>query len=64
MNPCFKIGAETIFYDMNVKVATGNRFLGAFIGDLSGQNSYVMPKVQKWVGRINVLSNVATAQPQ
>ena len=31
---------------------------------LSDQNSYVTSKVQKWVGHIKVLSDVATAQPQ
>ena len=53
-----------IFYDFSVKVVTGNRFLDGFIGDLSGQNSYVMSKVQKWVGYIKVLSNIAIAQPK
>ena len=64
MNQHFKMEAVAIFSDLNVKVVTGNRFLGGFMGELSDQNSYVLSKVQKWVGHINVLSNVTTTQPQ
>ena len=60
----FKMEAEAKFSNLGVKVVTGNRFLGGFVGDLSDQNSYVTSKVQKWVGHIKVLSDVATAQPQ
>ena len=60
----FKMEAEAMFSNLGVKVVTGNRFLGGFVGDLFNQNSYVTSKVQKWVGHIKVLSDVATAQPQ
>ena len=53
-----------MFYDLGVRVVTGNRFLGGVIGDLSDQNSYVMLRIQKWVGHIKVLSDVAVTQPQ
>ena len=64
MSQHFKMEAEAIFSNLGVKVVTGNRFLGGFVGYLSDQISYVTSKVQKWVGHIKVLSDVATAQPQ
>jgi len=64
VNEHFRTEAETMFSDLGVRVVTGNRFLGGFIGDLSDQNSYVTSKIQKWVGNIKVLSDVAVTQPQ
>jgi len=58
VNEHLKMDSETIFNDLGVKVVTGNR------GDLSDQNSYVMSKVEKWVGHVKVLSDVAVTQPQ
>ena len=43
---------------------TGHRFLGGFIGSQCGRGEYVMSKVRRWVGHVNVLAQVASTQPQ
>ena len=63
VNEHFKTGLRLCFM-IWVSECSGNRFLGGFIGDLSDQNSYVTSKIQKWVGHIKVLSDVAVTQPQ
>jgi len=60
----FKGETEAVFGGLGVRVVTGHRFLGGFIGSLSGRNEYVQSKVHKWAGYINVLADVASTQPQ
>jgi len=64
VNEQFRAEAEAVFRDLGVQVVTGNRYLGGFIGDIPGQNSYITSKVQKWLGHIKVLSGAAATQPQ
>lgn len=45
-------------------MATGHRFLGSFIGSHREREEYVMSKVCRWVGHINVLAEVASTQTQ
>ena len=46
------------------KVVTGHRFLGGFLGSHSGRDEYVMSKVCKWVGYVDVLAEAAVTQTQ
>jgi len=45
-------------------VITGHRFLGGFIGSHREKEEYVVSKVCRWVGHINVLAKAASTQHQ
>ena len=60
----FKGEAEAVFGGLGVHVVTGHRFLGGFIGSLSARDDYVLSKVHRWAGHINMLADVASTQPQ
>jgi len=56
--------AETLFGDLGIKVVTGQRFLGGFIGDESGKDLYVRKKTEQWCDAVEKLSKQALTQPQ
>ena len=56
--------ANAVFGDLGIQVVTGHRFLGGFIGSHSEREEYVVSKVRRWVGHINVLAEAASTQPQ
>ena len=43
---------------------TGYRFLGGFLGSHSERDEYVMFKVRRWVGYVDVLAGTAVTQLQ
>ena len=43
---------------------TGHSFFGGFIGSHSERDEYVVSKVQRWVGHLDLLSEAALTQPQ
>ena len=56
--------AVAVFGDLGVQVVTGHRFLGGFIESRSEKDEYVMSKVRRWVGHLDVLAEAALTQPQ
>ena len=56
--------ATTMFSNLGIKVVSGSRFLGDFIGDHSMADDYVAQKVQMWSDCLQHLSEVAKVQPQ
>jgi hypothetical protein len=56
--------AEAAFDGLGVKIVDGQRFLGGYIGSDEGRDIYVAKKIQDWCGFVDVLSRVATQQPQ
>ena len=60
----FKDKAELLFGEFGVKVVSGSRFLGGYIGDDHGRKEYVKMKVQSWVDSVYCLSDAAKQQPQ
>ena len=60
----FKDKAELLFGEFGVKVVSGSRFLGEYIGDDHGRKEYVKMKVQSWVDSVYCLSDAAKQQPQ
>jgi len=60
----FRGEAEAVFSGLGVQVVTGHRFLRGFIGSLSARDDYVLFKVYRWAGHINVLADVALTQLQ
>ena len=64
IEPKDKAEARTLFDDLGVKVVSGQRFLGSFIGDQEGTCEYVEQKVQLWVRCVEKLAKAAESQPQ
>ena len=52
------------FSELGVKVVTGQRFLGGYVGDRENMEEYVQQQVQKWVHHVEKLTNAAESQPQ
>ena len=56
--------ASELFNDLGIKVVSGGRFLGGFVGESGLAAEFVSSKVQIWSRCIQNLSDVATSQPQ
>ena len=56
--------ARDLFHDLGVKVVTGSRFLGGFVGERSLAADFVSEKVKIWCNCIQQLSDVAIIEPQ
>ena len=64
ISPEFFDEAEHIFKDLGVKIVTGQRFLGGFIGLASDTESWLDEKIRSWVSAVEKLSKVAVDEPQ
>ena len=53
-----------MFSDIGVKVVSGNRFLGGYVGDENGYIEFIEKKVKLWVSCVNSLATAARSQPQ
>ena len=60
----FKDMADSLFSDVGVKVVTGHRFLGGFVGEEDVGVEFVEKKVEFWMLCINCLADAAKSQPQ
>ena len=60
----FKVEAERMFSDVGIKVVSGLRFLGGYIGEDDECELYVKQKIEKWVHCVASLSKAAESQPQ
>ena len=56
--------AFALFSDLGIRVVSGGRFLGGFIGESNLAAEFVSSKVQLWSRCIRKLSDVADSQPQ
>ena len=64
VDPRFKDTAVAMFSDIGVKVVSGNRFLGGYVGDENGYIEFIEKKVKLWVSCVNSLATAARSQPQ
>ena len=66
VNDQWKNEAAAIFgdHDLGIQVVTGHRFLGGFIASHSERDEYIVSKVQRWVGHLDLLPKAALTQPQ
>ena len=64
VGPSLANQATSIFSDLGIKVVSGSRFLGGFVGDCSMASDYVAQKVKMWVDCVKHLSDAAKVQPQ
>ena len=53
-----------MFHPLGVRVVTGHRFLGGFIGSNDDMLAYVSEKVCKWVSNVRMFADIASTQPQ
>ena len=60
----YKSNAEQLFSPLGVSVVCNHRYLGGFIGELTGQASFVRDKVHRWIADVQCLSKIAEKQPQ
>ena len=51
--------AEEHFRGLGIRVVTGHRYLGGFIGDTEAEREWLREKVQGWAESMNVLAGVA-----
>ena len=49
---------------MGMKIVTGIRYLGGFVGDRSAEDSWLEEKVQGWTELVKTLEEVARKHPQ
>ena len=65
VKPEFYQKAVEIFSDTEVNITTeGKRHLGAVVGSESYKQTYVMKKVDEWCKELQLLSRIASIQPQ
>ena len=60
----YRCDAEKLFSSLNVSVVCNHRYLGGFIGDITGQAIFVQDKVCHWIADVKCLSKIAEKQPQ
>ena len=53
-----------MFKQLGIRVVTGRRFLGGFIGGKEDVHQWFKQKIESWVGSVKKISNVAKTQPQ
>ncbi len=64
VHPSFVVEADRMFSDLGIRVVTGGRFLGGFIGDDKSVDDYVRKKIDGWVKCVEKMAGVAAHQPQ
>ena len=64
VHPDFVDKAEEMFKQLGIRVVTGRRFLGGFIGGKEDVHQWLKQKIESWIGSVKKISNVAKTQPQ
>lgn len=64
VKPEFEECARSIFEGTQIHITTGGaRHLGAVIGSREFRDEFVVGKVEKWIGEIELLADIASTQP-
>ena len=56
--------ANEAFDGLGVRLASGNRFLGGFLGGTAEIQDLVLQKVRRWCAHVWLLAAVSISQPQ
>ena len=56
--------AEEHFRGLGIRVVTGHRYLGGFLGDIAAEREWLEKKVQGWKESVQILAGVALKHPQ
>ena len=52
------------FREMGIKVVTGSRYLGGFVGEREAEAIWINEKVDGWAESVRTLAGVARKHPQ
>ena len=55
---------EEHFRGLGIRVVTGHRYLGGFMGDVSAEREWLGNKIQGWKESVAILAGVALKHPQ
>jgi hypothetical protein len=56
--------ATAAFADLDFKITTGYRYLGAFIGEKDARDTWIKEKVVNWIDAVTELASAAVKYPQ
>ena len=56
--------AEENFRSLGIRVLTGHRYLGGFLGDMAAEREWLEKKVQGWKEFVRILAGVTLKHPQ
>ena len=56
--------AEEHFWGLGIRVVTGHRYLGGYIGDREAEGSWLEAKIKGWTESVAILAGVARNYPQ
>ena len=56
--------AEENFRGIGIRVVTGHRYLGGFLGNVLAEREWLGKKVQGWKESVAILAGVAIKHPQ
>ena len=56
--------AEEHFRGLGIRVVTGHRYLGGFVGDADAERDWLQEKIRGWSESVKVLAGVAHKHPQ
>ena len=56
--------AEEHFRGMGIRVVTGHRYLGGYIGDKEAEGRWLPAKIKGWTDPLEILAGVAQKHPQ
>jgi hypothetical protein len=56
--------AQKVFRGSGIKIVTGHRLLGGYIGESFEKSQYLKNKVKAWVQHIKTLTKIAKKHPQ
>ena len=63
MDPLNVVRAEEFFRCMGMKIGTGSRYLGSFVGDRADEYRFLAEKFQGWTESVKTLAEVYLKQP-
>ena len=55
---------EEQFWGLGIRVVTGHRYLGGYIGDREAERSWLKENIQGWKEYVNILTGVAPKHPK
>ena len=56
--------AEENFQGLGIRVVTGHRYLGGFLGDANAERGWIQEKIRGWTKSVKLLAGVAHKHPQ
>ena len=56
--------AEEHFRGLGIKVVTGHRYLGGYIGDKEAEGRWLVEKIKGWTESVEILAGVSRKHPQ